>query len=131
MSDNQKDQNPLAPAAQILSLESLKISGGMPGQLPPVKRTITWQRGEDDTVVFETFIRKKSYRDMAEIYEGEKKFSSPLVISKLICDAKGNPVFSEDAAYDLHEDLINLIMNEIALVSGYGKKKQAPGKKSK
>lgn len=115
--------------SQPLSLSTLKAAGGVPGLAPPVKRVVTWEKSDDEHFYFDVYIRKKAYRDMHELYEGDRKYTNPYVISKLVCDEKGEQVFTEEKAYSLHEDLIQLLLAEIALVNGYGKKKQGRTKK--
>lgn len=116
--------------ATVLNLASLKAAGGMPGSLPPVKRTITWENPEGEEYSFDVYVRQQSYKDLSDIFEGKKEFSNSAVVSRLICDANAKQLFTEEQVQDFHQSLIALLVSTIGEVNGYGKKKQQAGKKS-
>lgn len=116
--------------ANDFNLANLKAAGGMPGALPPVKRTITWENPEGEEYSFDVYVRQQSYKDLSDIFEGKKEFSNSAVVSRLICDSNAKQLFTEEQVQDFHQSLIALLVSTIGEVNGYGKKKQQAGKKS-
>lgn len=106
----------------MLSLESVSQAQAFVGA--PVKREISWKQvGEDGKPVEYSayvFVRQRSCetleRDTMAAIEKRDIFASR--IATLICDEKGDPVFSYEDAARLREPLALALSNAIGEVNG-------------
>lgn len=108
-----------------MNLKELKARGAFV-DAHPVKKNVTWQPPEGESVNFDIFIKRLSFGTVEKVFlveEGDKSRSANYIAQAVFFgDEKGKPVaLSYEDAYNLEPSLARVFLDAINEVNGTGK----------